>query len=1211
MCMASFAGYAQTTDEQPSIIIKTNLYDLFGPQNDFVIYMGMTSTDYIDIDGGYGKVEVEVTPATFDFETNSIKATQVACRVSDKGEVRIYGDASKIDYLDFEGTYIRTIDMAKVTNLEILNMDHNELESLDLSPFSKLQSISVNDNPFSVSPLHIGGNKPELTILSMDIVGALSSDFNVSDYPNLVSFTAYANKGLKSLDPTGCPKLRQISIDSTDVGYLDLSKNPLLEILNISDTRVQSVDLSTCPKLREFYCQHQGVNNSDIKLTSIDVSCTPELVYLYCAGNLLTELDLSGNPQLMMLGAGHNLLTGLDLSKNTNLFEVNISYNRMDFATMPMNPGTWHDYICEQEPLPVALSYPVGATIDLSERVLRQGYTTTARLMQQSTSDPNNLTPLDDSFYSFDNGKLTLKKEVPDSVYVEYFNTAFENTSLQTTKFMVKTASEYGKPSMTTEFTTADSPGATLNLRIGVAGASATSPRSVYVDFGDGQLKEYSITTSELPLTANVSGAIAGYGNKKIYVNDGVYVSALGLNTSLYSLDVSRMSALTDLDVSGAGLYMLDLTLNRRLARLDASSNNFSQLDLAGVNGAFHKVNLGYINLSNNRLTSFEVPDNRTLIDVNLSNNEISELMLRDADYLQSLNVAGNNLTELDIHYSAGLKNLDVSDNELSNIVFAPGTSLNTLSVQNNNFTFANLPRRSDIPVVNYTYAPQHIVPVPTIGPGINMSAQNVTIDGHSTNYALYKTGGSLCTPGTDYTVDEGRVRFVNTTMGKVYCQMTNAAYPDLYLRTGEIEAAGMPTNLLATFQTPVGGENVTLSLAAVSGTPAIYFDWSGNGYLDQYMLKDTYTLYSAETVEGATVKVYTYNDEEKISVFSITGATMSSMDGSRLKDCTAFTISGAGLNSISLPDNAALRELTLEGNNFSEIDLSKYNNLYTLGLNDNKFTSFDVTGYPNLGLLSIANNDLTEITVTPTDNKNLWYLNLNGNAFESVAFENIPDLEQLYMSNNKLTSVDVSKLQGLKALSLDGNCLNFKTLPTPRQSWLSFNYANQAAIKATADAERRVDLSFNKESASGVATEYRWYLGIPSFDEEGNLVGEELYIDDEYTLDGGVTTFLGDFSGLVCVMTNSEFPRLYMTTYEMNVSGVEDVYSSSDVSVSVTDGTIEVSGPEGMQTALYGINGTQHGVQKISGGKAAYGNLQKGIYILTTQAGSYKVMVK
>lgn len=304
-----------------AINLHTQLYDINGEDgNVFTVYMGTTEKTLAYVDAGYGMVEYDVAPAVYNSETQSIDASMMTFRVSEAGNVTIYCDPELIDYLDLEGMYITQIDMEDLTNLEILNMDHNQLESLDLTPFSALQSISLSDNPFNVTPLVVGANKPDLTILTLDMIDNMSDSFNISDYPALMVFSAWNNRSLHSLDLSGCPSLVRLSIDGTDVSSLDLTKVPNLRILNITDTRISNIDLSVVPDLREFYAQHQsGTINTGIKLSSIDVSHNPELRYLYLAGNDLTDIDLSNNPLLQMLNVSHNRLTSINLDENPDL----------------------------------------------------------------------------------------------------------------------------------------------------------------------------------------------------------------------------------------------------------------------------------------------------------------------------------------------------------------------------------------------------------------------------------------------------------------------------------------------------------------------------------------------------------------------------------------------------------------------------------------------------------------------------------------------------------------------------------------------------------------------------------------------------------------------------------------------------------------------------------------------------------------------------
>ena len=356
LCMAASvpSAVAQSQEETPIITFKTNIYDQYGAENAFHIVLGSTSTDYFDIDCGFGTAEYEVSPAYFNSESQAMTGTTIACRVSPEGIVRIYGDPSNIDYLDAEGCYIDWIDMDGCANLEILDLSHNELKRLDLSPFTKLQALYLSDNTFTAeTPLKVGPNKPNLAILEIDIIEHLDQSFNLSDYPSLISFDAYHNTDLYNVDPTGCPELAVMSLELTNVATLDVSQNTKLTRLNISDSRITDIDLSHNTALTNFLAQHtSGTINTDVRLNAVDVTNNPNLTLLSLVGNNLADINLSNNPALVTINLRRNSLSAIDLANNPNLYAVDLAYNDFDFATLPLPQEGWGEYYYQRSPMP-------------------------------------------------------------------------------------------------------------------------------------------------------------------------------------------------------------------------------------------------------------------------------------------------------------------------------------------------------------------------------------------------------------------------------------------------------------------------------------------------------------------------------------------------------------------------------------------------------------------------------------------------------------------------------------------------------------------------------------------------------------------------------------------------------------------------------------------------------------------------------------------
>ncbi len=1217
VALLAFAGAsAAVAGETPIIEFKTSLYDLYGPTNSFTFYLGGTAGEYIDVDCGFGTVEYELEEAVFDQTTSSIKATAITCTVSAAGTVKVYGNASAIDYFDATGCYISTIDFATLTNLEILDLEHNELTGLDLTNFSKLQAIYLADNPYSAAtPLRVGPDKPDLAILQIGMSDYLDQSFNLSDYPSMLSFDAYAARDLRKIDPTGCPGLVQLTLDATMVESVDVSKNPKLQLLNVSDTRVRSLDVSGCPELRQLYATHGGAKNAAYKIDRLDVSGCPELVYLFAGYNNLTELDLSKNPKLFDLSVPDNHLTALDLSANKELYNVNIRKNNMCFATLPADPGSWGDFFYDQRPYEMNRSYKVGDVIDFSASMLREGTETVATLYYVNEDDPLNPIPAETDKYSYADGKLTLLKEITDSVFVTFDNSLFALYPLSTEHFVVKKEADFGQDVAALSMLPGINNGDAVEFTVGIDGASASAPRRFSVDFGDGNPVTFDASGSGIADGCKVTGIRNGSGYLTVYVPEGTDITALEVDgITLYSIDFNAAAdMLRELTLKGTGLYSIDLERLRCLRSVNMTGNNLYTFSIKGKNYNFVKTTLTDLIVPSNGISVFEFDDLESLERIDLSYNNIEELDLSLAKRASDINLSHNRLTAVDMSACAGLVGIDMTSNSISDITLPAESVLETLRIGDNAMTLANLPDPSLF--TTYSYAPQARVGIPVKGPGADLSSQYVNVGGATTQYAWFTSEGLMLTEGIDYTVSEGKTRFLNSSLGKVYCAMTHAAFPEFSIAGGtallstEIETAPMPTNVVASFTTPVGGESVSLSLAATAPNTSVFIDWKGDGIdLISYDLDTTYRLFEGTTSAGAEVKVYTYEDGASLSVFSVSGATMGSVDLSKLKNAVAITLSDAKLSEVTLPESNVLREINLNGNRLSALDLSGHLNVYSLSLSDNLFSgTIDLTPYKDLELISLGNNKLTGIKL---DNPGLWFLDLAHNSFETIDLSGAPALNQLGLSGNSLSTIDVSFLTNLRGLTLDANRFTFATLPPVKPSYSLYIYANQARINAPVDGNR-VDLS-DQAAVDGTATEFTWFLDEPQQDEEGNWVGEELIADDEYTIENGVTTFNADFVNVIGLLTNEAFPDLDLFTTAINVSGVENVAVCGAVSIRAEgrDIVIESDGQAGT-AAVYSVAGQL--VRKVStvAGRTVVPGLASGVYVVAVGDTVAKVAVR
>lgn len=1199
--------------EEPIITFHTNLYELYGATNVFTFYLGASENTYVDVDCGFGPIETELEMAYYVPDNSKIQGTPVTCTVSPEGIVKVYGDASKIDYIDMEGCYISSIEWPQLTNVQILNLDHNQFTSLDLSHMTALQALFVNDNPCTeASPLIVGADKPDLTILELSMVEWLDPEFNLTGYPALRSFTAYSTPTLRNVDTSRCPSLLQLSVDATSVEKVDVTSNPSLLILNVSESKVRSLDVSKNPYLTELYLQHDGSANAECKFTSLDVSNNPELVRLYLAGNRITELDLSANTKLQSFSCRSNLISALDFSDLPELYLVDVSKNRMNFNTCPVPKNTYYDYTYAQDPMPLERCYKEGHVLDFSAAVMRSDSRTDAVVYAMNRENPSSQSILGEEYWSFADGKLTLSKACTDSVYVAFKNTMFPDWVLTTTPFMVKSEADFGKPSA------AIKAGTSILAKeqafyVGVAGATPESPVTFSVDFGNGTPVEFTATTSALPSLPNVTGTRAG-ATTTFYMPEGVDMTALKIDgMRLNSLDVTAANALQVLEVTECSLPSIDLRWNRYLTRLDLSGNRLSAIDLAEPNSDYLKNWLGDINLSNNNISTMKLVDNYGLHRLDVSKNRLTEINLVHAVHLTDLNVADNLLSEISLVDCEMLVSLDMSGNLISELALPEYLPLQSLNIARNNFTFATLPAPGFCE--SYMYAPQAEIVIPTKAPSINLSAQNVTVAGHGTVYTWCMADDN--TPVTaGIRADGGRFIFDDPDIGNIYCRMTNDAFPQLSgdnaLRTSVVATAEVPENVFATFVTANDGQG-SMSLAGVADGTTVYIDWSGKGDLEQYVLKTSYTLFPVQTFADTEVKCYSYEENDGVTVFSLYDIPMNSMDASAMKSVKMFGLSGANIpeGMLRFPEAATLSELALDNNGITAISFDDFPGLKSLRLNNNELTSLDVSALKNLETLYISGNKLEEVTF---DNPKLWEAALVDNNLEELDLTGVPGMMQLWLSHNSLSHLDISPVRNLTVLAVDNNRFDLSTLPRPATSFLLYNYTNQAALPIEV-VDGSVDLS-SQAVVGNVETRYTWYIDTPYFDDNNQLVGEELYEGEEYTLENGVTTFIKSFSHIMCVMTNTVFPSLYLYTdfIDVDVAGVSDVRVDDDTLAVTVDGdqiTVRAYDPDGTSVAIVTSDGRVAARGTIAGGTCTLRSAYKGAAVVTVGGRAAKVLIK
>jgi len=265
-------------------------------------------------------------------------------------------------------------------------------------------------------------------------------------------------------------------------------------------------------------------------------------------------------------------------------------------------------------------------------------------------------------------------------------------------------------------------------------GTTANKATSVHVDWGDGLLIAESVGTywTEMKSANNLkAGTIVS-----IYGQDVVGLDLMEKN--LTSIDVTNLKSLWMLYCYGNKLTTLDLSKNTELIILSCPDNNLNSLDV------------------------------------------------RQNAKLTSLVCWNNQLMTLDVSSNAKLEIIDCSYNQLTALDLSKNIVLRELNCELNSIPFSQLPQ-SKLQYTKYVYSPQSDFLIQkTIEKGIlidlsnQLNAKDVNGTIQSTNYKWKTTIGNTLIEEADYKVSEpGKFVFITIPSALVYCEMSNAAFPD------------------------------------------------------------------------------------------------------------------------------------------------------------------------------------------------------------------------------------------------------------------------------------------------------------------------------------------------------------------------------------------------------------------------------------------------
>lgn len=1111
------------------------------------------------------------------FTINPDGQTVIRGIIGEQKTVKVYGQADQILSFYCENYGLTSLDLSKCQKLIYLSCPNNLLTSLDVTQNTELQYLYAFAN--NIGQLDLTQSSKLLT-LDIHLNTAIRT-IDVTPCKSLVELALYSCKQIYYLDLSANTELKRLDVDGTSLSSIDVSNNTKLEILNVGHSRISSLNISNNKALRELYFQNIPTSNN--RFESIDLSNQPELAILFGSGNKISEIDLSHNPKLRSFFFADNELTELDLSNNPEIIELNLTQNRLNYGSLPEPCAQYQLYwFSPQKPVLVKQDVATGEELDLSREMYDANHEMKFDVIAVNEDDPSkNYILTENEDYTFNAGKLTFLKAQKDSVYFQALHELYDGLFLQTQKMCIKDPADIGKPDEVLRFTTGIESGNKLSFEL----TSNIPNAKIYIDFGDKELKEYTIQTYINPYGGRISGAVSGNGDIVVYADQGVYLTNLQLsNNQITSIDLSKSRNIHTLNIGYNQLENIDLSKNKRLQNIDISNNMLTELSLSGHN------NLITLECSGNKIESLVLTNCTSVRYLRANNNHLSAINLQNLAALEELELYNNRLTSIDLMYLNKLKTLKISNNYLTTLDLKWNPELNILWADTNCFKYSTMPQTT---ATNVFLAGQRPINIPAIANSVDLSSE-YDINGTITAFTWKTKDGMRLLEGEDYIIDKGKTTFLNFDLDSVYCELINEDFPDFtgysVLKTACIKPADKADWLVANI-TAKDNPGIEFEIALrASKSGYVYVDF-GDGNQEEVYIGTDLVRRKGTLKEGKYIKVYTYGENDtQVDLFSISDLLIADVDISKLTGLKAFTVMRGRLKQIDLTHNPELEELNLEGNELTELDLSNNTKIRLMTLTNNKLEKLDITGMTALANLYAANNKLKELDLSNSVEINQLYI--DHNQLESINLGACTKLHTLSCSFNALSELNVDGIESLRGLTCNNNNLSFSKLPLDIHGWYMYNYSPQNDLNVEL-SNGRIDLSA-EYMIDGNETVYKWFTAS----------GEELSEGTDYTLENGITSFLKiQNEPVCCTLENVSFPKFtedkILKTVAVEITetvGINDTYA--DVLVYTENDNIVVRVPDSADITVYNSNG-QAERQLKAYMSAEISGLSSGMYIV------------
>ncbi len=196
----------------------------------------------------------------------------VTLEISDNGLIHLDLYTPKLYYLDCSNNYLDSLHVNSCPGLSTIKAQNNDLVSIDVTQTSKLLALQINNN--RLRKIDVSNN---LDLTTLEIKNNRIADIDLTNNIDLFHL-AIGNQPIATINDCPIndtsfsifPTLITLDISGIPLQALDLSKNPKVKELNISETDITQLDVldlqieslrASYSRLTNLLCDKESLKN--------------------------------------------------------------------------------------------------------------------------------------------------------------------------------------------------------------------------------------------------------------------------------------------------------------------------------------------------------------------------------------------------------------------------------------------------------------------------------------------------------------------------------------------------------------------------------------------------------------------------------------------------------------------------------------------------------------------------------------------------------------------------------------------------------------------------------------------------------------------------------------------------------------------------------------------------------------------------------------